>query len=389
MRHLTQKTKAISPILRSILNSSSAGAADIYQFKRFSGKVVREDNLLVSYDEVKKISEGESNNLILTLLRKIKTNPGIGLVNLKDPSVIQVGMEDIVLKPQDNLGQIVVVSPTQSELFLHYGKKGIAPSAKISPRDLLTNTLIIPPNSHGVIDIARHVPFLIKAKNPENSIALTLFPICEFPTHEENIKRYSFSTIVEMPQETAKIMAIRLQQAIFEDKKNEYFYEEITSKVYLPTKYNKSSGTLMNFELEDIERLIGKTTATHYHPGERSLFIFTTNKNAGVTLNFCGVEEIPDKRKDCEVKVTFPKNSVTVLNFPPYTHHKFNGEFTCLSIHPREGNNLIEAVQSGNLPKGFLESATIFSKSFSDEEDAWKLSLPNENEPTKTKDRTL
>jgi hypothetical protein len=32
-----------------------------------------------------------------------------------------------------------------------------------------------------------------------------------------------------------------------------------------------------------------------------------------------------------------------------------------MSVHPREGKNLIEAVQSGTLPMGFLESATVFS----------------------------
>ncbi|MBL6664235.1 MAG: hypothetical protein ISQ34_00125 [Rickettsiales bacterium] len=192
----------------------------------------------------------------------------------------------------------------------------------------------------------------------------------EVPTFEENISRYNLVKIIDIPPETAKILSINLQRAIYEDKNNEYFYEEVTAKKYSPTKYNRSSGTLMNFETD----LLGveRRTESHYHPGERSLYIVTTNKTAGVTLNFCGIVESPDDRKDCEVKLEFPKNSILSLNFPPYTHHKFNGEFICMSIHPREGANLIESLENGTLPKGFLESATVFSP----KGESWRVSNP-------------
>jgi hypothetical protein len=80
---------------------------------------------------------------------------------------------------------------------------------------------------------------------------------------------------------------------------------------------------------------------------------------------------------------------LSVLNFPPHTHHKFEGEFVCISVHPREGENLIEALQSGLLPKGFLESATVFSKTPNDKKEEWKLSTPSvvDSDESKVKSR--
>jgi hypothetical protein len=96
---------------------------------------------------------------------------------------------------------------------------------------------------------------------------------------------------------------------------------------------------------------------------------------SGVTLNFCGVNENPDDRKDSKVDIEFPKNSMMVLNFPLFTHHKFHGDFVCMSVHPKEGNKLIEATRSGTLPRGFLESATVFSQTSEDTE-KWGISKP-------------
>jgi hypothetical protein len=160
---------------------------------------------------------------------------------------------------------------------------------------------------------------------------------------------------------------------IHEHRQKQKFHQETTFVAYAPTKYLKNSGTPMDFE-----GLLSGTTPTHYHPGERSLYIFTTNKDAGVILNFCGIKESPGKRKDCEVKLAFKKNSLNVLNFPPFTHHKFYGEFVCISIHPREGENIIQALASGTIPVGFLEFATILSEENKEEnkKEEWSLSLP-------------
>jgi hypothetical protein len=229
----------------------------------------------------------------------------------------------------------------------------------------------------GSVIIRQHTPFFLSPNNKENFYAFNddfHQPILD---HEENIKRYSLDVVHQLSLDDAKRLNIEMQKRIFHDYTKESFYEEVTSKVYKPTIHNRSSGTLMSFETEEYGR--DKTTTMHYHPGERSLHIVTTKKPAAVTLNFCGVAENPEERKDCEVHLKFPENSKLVLNFPPYTHHKFHGDFVCLSVHPSEGLNLIEASQSGTLPKGFLESATVFSATKENQE-KWNLSTPNNNE---------
>jgi hypothetical protein len=188
---------------------------------------------------------------------------------------------------------------------------------------------------------------------------------------------------VTIPEDVARVLHIKLQERIFTDNRKERFYEEVTSIVDKPTEHNKSSGTLMNFER--VEFGVDKTTDSHYHPGDRRLHILTINKTAGVTLNFCGINENPDERKDCEVHLDFPKNSVMVLKFPAYTHHKFHGEFVCTSVHPRDGRNIIDALQSGTLSKGFLESATVFSSKEDSQEKMKNLIEKSYNEGVKNK----
>ena len=190
-------------------------------------------------------------------------------------------------------------------------------------------------------------------------------------TLDRTIKSCEHSFSLE--PDDAKRLTLELQTKIYRDYKKENFYEEVTSRVYPPTTFNPSSGTLMSFEAVDINAQKGEATAMHYHPGQRSLHIITTNKAAGVTLNFCGIAENPDEREDSKVHLDFPNNSMIVLNFPPYAHHKFHGEFVCLSVHPREGKNLIEKLRSGDLEGGFLESATVFSKNNQDK-DQWNVS---------------
>jgi hypothetical protein len=235
------------------------------------------------------------------------------------------------------------------------------------------HSLAIPKGTYGVLDVLKHVPFSIFALDPTKSFAVAGCPLEEVLTHEENIKRYSLNTSCSLSPDDAKRLSIEIQRRIFNDYTKQKFYEEVTSIVYKPNPENRSSGTLMNFESEDHSH--DRTTAMHYHPGERSLHIITTKKPAAVTLNFCGIAENPDERKDCEVHLKFPENSMLVLNFPPCTHHKFHGDFVCMSVHPREGTNLIRAVSTGTLPKGFLESATVFSNTSIDPK-VWHLSTP-------------
>ena len=360
------RNKKISNTLNLILNGAGHGYSSIYQSRLYSSEA--EDNLPIQYTKIKSVEDTEIDNFLI-LPNKLQKYPKGTLLDMKRRKVFQVANQDISISPEDKKGQLVVFS--KDDINIKYGDRGVAASAFISPSGLLKKEYKIPAKSFGVIDIQEHVPFRIDTRD-EQSFVMSSSQLLEVPTYEEGISRYSLSKIIEVPAETAKILSLNLQRTIYEDKNNEYFYEEVTSKQYPPTKYNRSSGTLMNFEKEEDEST--KRTDSHYHPGERSLYIVTTNKSSGVTLNFCGIAESPDDRKDCEVALEFPKNSIVSLNFPPYTHHKFRGEFVCMSIHPREGVNLIESLENGTLPRGFLESATVFS-SKGDEEN-WKLSAP-------------
>ena len=350
---------------KDFLNKIGPGFYNIYA-KNFS-VINKLNSSPIQYTEIKKISDEDSESFISGLSKKLP----FSRLDLEKPEIMCVKTADIELKPEDKFGQILFISKNCSEI--KYGKKGIVASESVKPYDLLNQNLTIPPQSFGVLDIEKHVPFLIDVKNSKDAFALPICTLDKVYEHEENIKRYSLDVAYQLKPEDAKRFNLAIQDKIFHDGKNEYFYEEVTSKIYKPTKYNPSSGTLMNFENEELG--VDKTTVMHYHPGERSLHIITTNKMSGVTLNFCGISENPDEKKDTEVHLEFPKNSMVVLNFPPYTHHKFHGEFVCMSVHPREGNNLIKAVESGTLTKGFLESATVFSKT-KETEEKWELLLP-------------
>jgi len=247
---------------------------------------------------------------------------------------------------------------------------------------LLKHKCKIEAGTMGVLNIRQHVPFLISSEEPEKTVVLDLTELAEVLDHEKNKNRYSMHTVCNLEPDDAKRLTLELQTKIYRDYKKENFYEEVTSRVYPPTTFNPSSGTLMSFEAVDINAQKGEATAMHYHPGQRSLHIITTNKAAGVTLNFCGIAENPDEREDSKVHLDFPNNSMIVLNFPPYAHHKFHGEFVCLSVHPREGKNLIEKLRSGDLEGGFLESATVFSKNNQDK-DQWNVSSAAEYKSAK------
>jgi len=356
----------ISNTLNTILNGAGHGYSSIYQSRLYSSE--SGDNTPIQYTKIKSVEYAEIDSFLI-LPKKLQKYPKGNLLDTQIRKILQVANQDISISPEDSKGQLVVFS--KDDINIKYGERGVAASSSTTPDSLLTKDYKIPAQSFGVIDIQEHVPFRIDTRD-EQSFVMSSSQLLEVPTYEESISRYSLSKIIEVPPETAKILSLNLQRTIYEDKNNEYFYEEVTSKQYPPTKYNRSSGTLMNFEKDEDEST--KRTDSHYHPGERSLYIVTTNKSSGVTLNFCGIAESPDDRKDCEVKLEFPKNSLVSLNFPPYTHHKFRGEFVCMSIHPREGVNLIESLENGTLPRGFLESATVFS-SKGDEEN-WKLSTP-------------
>lgn len=340
--------------------------------RNLSQSLERLPNLSISYSILKQdMSEQEMEDMLKLPKAMIAKN---SLLDIEAKKVFEVRTEDIEKSESDKFGSIIII--TDSEAKVKYGDCGVKPSETKTPLELLKNSLAIPARSLGVLNIKKHTPFLIETEN-KKSVILNTAELQEVLNHKENIKQGSLTTVCKLESEDAKKLTLDIQRKIYRDNNKEYFYEEVTSVVYKPTLSNPSSGTLMNFEANDPKE--NKTTAMHYHPGQRSLHIITANKAAGVTLNFCGVNENPDERKDSEVYIEFPKNCMVVLNFPSYTHHKFHGEFVCMSVHPKEGHNLIEALQSGKLEGGFLESATVFSNADQNQEQ-WKISIPQDDQ---------
>lgn len=275
-------------------------------------------------------------------------------LDIKKPSEFLI--QDIESSKKSKSGQILAFNFGKDTEFW-YGDYGISTSNKNPrPQDLLQHKLILPRNYFTAIDIRKNTVFLHENHkdlfligNPEH--------IYEVLPYQEKIKQGFLTKIVEFLPNVAESVHSEIKNQILRDPTKERFYEETTKPIIKPTNFNKSSQTLMDFSEKQEE-----TTAMHYHPGERELIVFTTDKPSGVVLNFCGIMENPDEHPECKNELKFPPNSMVVLKFPPYTHHKFCGSFVCTSIHPREGKNIIEAVQSGNIKGGFLESATVMSK---------------------------
>ncbi len=275
-------------------------------------------------------------------------------LDIEEPSEFLI--QDTESSKKSKSGQILAFN-FGKDTELWHGDYGISTSKKNpKPQDLLQHKLILPRNYFTAIDIRKNTVFL-----PENHKDLFLIgnpeQLYKVLPYQEKINQCSVTPIVEFLPEVAESVHSEVRNQILRDPKKERFYEETTRPIIKPTSYLKSSQTLMDFAEKPEE-----TTAMHYHPGERELIIFTTDKPAGVVLNFCGIMENPDEHPECEKQFEFPPNSMVVLKFPPYTHHKFLGSFVCTSVHPREGKNIIEAVQSGNIKGGFLESATVMSK---------------------------
>ncbi len=323
----------------------------------------RFDDTIPVFQEVKVLGEDEDDySQALDLLAKLEGKDG-SILRLGDPDPLQVAIEDI---DNNRFGEVVVVS--KKGLRLSYGERGVSASDRRTPRDLLTYEMELPERSIGTLLLPEHVPFSIDG---EEGLAFAACALERVLPHRDNISRYSLHQIIEMPADTAKVVSIKLQERIFTSKDSEEFFEETTLPVKTPDVESTSSLTLMNFEKQ--EPGFDSTTDMHFHPGKRVLIVYTTGRSAGVTLNFCGVDENPDERKDSEVKLKFKPNSASVLTFPAFCHHKFEGAFDCASIHPRDGIGIIEALKEGRLTGGFLEGATTFSKTTTKIEEKWKM----------------
>ncbi len=327
----------------------------------------------IKFTHVVNLPMDATSKLSEVLLPKYKKLNLLQSLDLKFPCVMQTRAMDVEVSEADKLGQFIIAS--KGDVTVHYGNTGISPSASAKPKDLLKYQLEIPRESLGVLETKHHTPFFIEARDPENTFVVVCSDTVKIPEYdvEEIKKRCSMNCKMELGEDLMNILSTLSRDRILNDPNRESFYEETTLVIRKPSFNLNSSATYMIFKDDEIEN----STSSHYHPGDRILEVFTTNKKSGVVLNFCGINENPENRKDCEVHLDFPPNSLITVEFPAYCHHKFYGDFVCVSIHPQDGPNIIDAVKRGTLPKGFLESATVFSST--EKESQWTLNAPQQN----------
>lgn len=348
-RSFVSRIAGVAPNVSQVLSGIRPGLGVIY--RSLSSRATYGN---ISYDMM------ENNSESIRRLKELVERSAMKCLDLKRPQAIKTVNYDLEISEADRFGKLIIGS--ESDVVIRYGDCGITPSSSAALKDLLKYELRIPSGNLGILTARHHTPFLIET-SATDCVAIPTSSIEVVPEYDQKEIFSSVSMVkaLELEEDLAKTLSIEVQRRIFSDRSREKFYKEVTSVNDFPTKQNTSSGTLMNFECIEIGK--SNSTALHYHPGERRLHILTTNKSAGVVLNFCGIHEDPLQRMDCEVVLRFPPNSFLTLKFPAFTHHKFFGEFVCNSVHPKEGKNMLDLIESGKLPKGFLESATIFSQS--------------------------
>ncbi len=289
--------------------------------------------------------------------------------DLTRAGVIMASKTDIEISREDQFTGIHVLS--EEGATVEYGEYGVLTSSdKPNPKDLLKYRLEIPPKSEGIVVARKNVPLSLEFRNPATSYAHSYLEMENVLEHELNKKRFGFERICELSPDDAERVSIELQRTILYSPDKQKFGKETVAVTGKLGSHGNSSAVLMAFRTRD-----GKDSSTdmHYHPGERFLIVVTGNRPAGAIFNFCGVAENPDDRKDSEVVLEFPPNSILQLRFPQGVHHKFTGDFICDSIHLREGENFRALAKDKKLFKGFLQAATIFSADRNNQKDIESL----------------
>ena len=350
---------AISGLTTSrVLESIQPGLSHIYR-KNLSTSSKQSPIFSVEYIPLAtKVPAEYIKKLFLDLPQKARGDIS-QILDLSSREIKRVSIQDVELSFKDQYGTITLASLIGATI--KYGEYGKMPSKSVSPLQLLNNKLHILPKSVGVLNIRKHVPFLIETPNPSQTLALcTGGSLSIVGDYKTNMNNCSLKILLNLDEDEAMDLSLGMQIRIQKDRNKEKFYEETTSKITEPTSNLPFSATLMNFATSIASGF--DNTTMHYHPGDRMLIICTTNQPAGVKLNFCGVKQAPDDHPDTEIIKDFPPNAMSVIIFPAYVHHKFFGQFTCISVHPKDGLKFIKEMTKGNLSKGFLESATTFSE---------------------------
>ncbi len=337
-------------------------------FRHFSddSKHKTTDDNLVKYTQIARVTEEEIKKMKETLetdLRPHSFRVKEGKITIKDnkSEVFQPISRDL---ESINSRHKKIILASSDDINIRYGEPGKSTSLEKSPEDLLSRDFHIPGGYFGIIGIKLDAPFQIINDNRAVIFATPLIGnyFTKVTPYNRNdvLKKSSLDVMVTLHENVARIITLKLQEEIFGNIKKQKFYEETTVVVDEPSEFNTNSGTLLNFEVTRSEG--SNSTASHYHSGDRKLIVFTIGKEAGAILNFCGPNESPEDRKDCEVIWKFPPNSICVLKFPTRTHHKFFGDFVAYSDHTEDGPNIRDAEKFGQQPElGFLEKNTSFS----------------------------
>lgn len=312
-----------------------------------------------------------------------------GLLMIKDK--IQSNSKQII-DPEDAITRYFTGGSTQKknsfnsliigsldDIEIRYGEEGVMAKKNESLDDILSNSLFIKKCQTGILDIKTQVPFQIKSSRESFIISLEETKI--FPSYEENLKRSSMYIINKnspFDKIISKAITSKISDTILGNPNNQSFGDGLeTSLIIDKADYdNKSTTHAMVF---DGRSGSDGSASTHYHYGERVLIILTTDKDAGVKVNTCGIKEEPENRKDLEVEYKFKPNSITLLKFPSLAWHKFSGDFVCFSLHTVEIDELIDRMNKGENIEKFLEENTVFSKQRDNKWNNFGLSLQTEN----------
>jgi len=380
MRHFIKNTTKASLTLRQqvLLNGIKPGLASIAQKRLFSS----DDNLhkhseerFVRYTTISEDASVFERIKSATDGAHVKDGKKFTKASLQQQKVMIGKPGDVELRENDAYSKILVVSKSKATLPLtiRYGGRGVAPSPTKTPEQLLERSFTLPKGEVGIVGIRNHVPFSFDSASEDEAEILPLddLRVVKEYDREEIEQRSSMTKVLELPNYIARTINAEMVKKVCSDTKHEDFYEETTLPLIKPDATNQSSETAMIF---DYEEGIGKhATKSHYHPGDRVLYVFTTNVPSGVTLNHCGINEDPNKCPHTAVHYDFPPNSLIILRFEESNHPRFKGKFTCISGHPKDGKNIIENIGKGNA--GFLASATVFSQE-NGNVDIWDADLP-------------
>ncbi len=313
-----------------------------------------------SYDGVKFIDLGVKVS-IDSLKQEMKSRSiVINPIAAKESQVISYEARGNDINAEDGVG-LVVFSGNDHPIIVEYGDRGVRPFEGASMSSCFKHKLQISEGTVGVLRVENYVPFSLKSEGEnKDNIVVADSLLRKLPERMKIEEQYSLTEVLssQLPVDMAKVLSLSLQQRIHMNKDLERFFAEVTLTLDKPTTVLPNSATAMNFEeLESKE-----STDMHWHPGDRVLLIIATGKECGADLNFCGVNEDPKARQDLAKKVTFPKNSISLIRFPGGTHHKFFGDFVCISFHPEEGQEMINFLASGKkFPEGFLSKMTVVS----------------------------